>query len=482
MGYDVIIVGGGIIGVCAAYELSKYQLSIGLLEKHNDIANETTKANSAILHAGYDPKPGSLMAKANVRGAQLAQELCRNLNVPYRSIGSLVLGFTKEDEKTLKELFRRGEENGVTQLQILSKEEVLKMEPAIHSDVVAALYAPTAAVVNPWEYAIAVAETALKNGVEFYMNSQVTAIEKTEEGYRVKAGDRVFETRCIINAAGLYADEVHDLALAHAFDIHPVKGEYYLLDKSEGSRVNHVIFQCPTQAGKGVLVSPTVHGNLLVGPNAEPVDRKDNVATTSEGLSFVMNQSKKSVPSINFRQSIRNFAGLRAAPVGRNDFIIERAAKGWIDLAGIQSPGLTAAPAIAEMAASLLKEEGWPLKRKEHFVNKRDWVRFSHLSEEEKKEWIKKDPSFGRIICRCEQITEGEIRRSLRSPLTPPSIDAVKRRCNAGMGRCQSGFCGPRVLSIICEEKHCQPEEVLQDKKGSRIILGETKKGGGHCV
>lgn len=476
--YDVVVIGGGIIGVSAAYELSKYKLSVALLEKNNDIADETTKANSAILHAGYDPMPGSLMAKTNVRGSKLAKELCKSLDVPYNQIGSLVLGFTDEDEETIKELFRRGQENQVPNLKILTQKELREMEPNVSEEAKLALYAPTAAVVNPWEYAIAIAEAAANNGVEIHLNSEVQSVKREGEVYNIKTPNHEIKARFVINAAGLYADKVHDMVSPHKFTIQPVKGEYYLLDKAEGERVNHVVFQCPTKAGKGVLVSPTVHGNLLVGPDATPQESRQNVGNSAEGLDFIRKSSEKSVPSVDFRKSIRNFAGLRAAPIGYKDFIIEKAADNWIDLAGIQSPGLTAAPAIAELAVDMLKEEGLELTKKKSFISTRKQVRFSSLSKEEKKELIAKDPAYGRIICRCEQITEGEIRQALRSPLTPPSIDAVKRRCNAGMGRCQGSFCGPRVLQLICEEKHCEPEEVMQDHSGSYLVLGKTKQGG----
>ena len=472
---DVLVIGCGIVGAAAAMELSKYQLQVAVLEKENDVANGTTKANSAILHAGYDPVPGTLMARLNVRGVELAKELCEKLDVPYRQCGSLVLAFTPAECGTLETLRQRGEANGVPGLRVLTGAEAREMDPQLSDQVQAALYAPTAAICSPWEYCLALAETALRNGARLHLETQVTGMEKQAEGWLVHTDQGDFGARYVINAAGVCADAVHDMALPHAFSIRPSRGEYYLLDKSEGSRVSHTIFQCPNENGKGVLVSPTVHGNLIVGPNAAPVEGNDT-ATTADGLEFVRTTAAKSVPRIAFGQSIRNFAGVRAHGAEVNDFILQEQ-EGFVDAAGICSPGLSAAPAIAEYLVELLREAGLELVPKEDFVCQRRRVRFKELSPEQRAELVRQDPAYGRVICRCETITEGEILEAMKGLIPPRSVDGVKRRVNAGMGRCQGGFCGPRVVEILARELDLTPQQVQQDQKGTWLLWGETKGG-----
>ncbi len=474
--YDAAIVGCGIIGAAAAYELSRYRLNTVVLEKRNDVCDATTKANSAIIHAGYAPEPGTLMAKLNVRGSELVQELCARLDVPYKRIGSLVLAFGGEDRGTIQTLYERGVRNGVKGLALLSASEVRAMEPAIASNVTGALYAPSAAVVNPWEYGIALAETAVKNGVRLQRSTEVLSISRIDGGWRLMTNRGSVEAGFVINAAGVDAGKVHNMAAEPDFSIRPSRGEYYLLDKSEGTRVSHVIFQCPNENGKGVLVSPTTHGNLIVGPNAQTVKDDKNVSNTAAGLEFVRRTALRSVPSIAFRDNIRNFAGLRAV-CDRDDFVIRIAAPGFLDLAGIKSPGLSAAPAVAEYALELLRSEGLQTEEKADWDGGRKKIRFKELSAEEKTRLIRETPAYGRVVCRCETITEGEILDALRSPIPPRSIDGVKRRAGSGMGRCQGGFCGPRVLDIMARECRVAPEEILQDNDGSWILCGETKRG-----
>jgi len=476
--YDVLIIGCGITGAATAFALSKYRLRVGILERENDVATGTTKANSAILHAGYDPVPGSLMAKLNVRGVALAKELCRALDVPYRQCGSFVLAFSDEEVPTLEELLRRGQENGVPGLELLSGEEARGLEPNLSPSVTAALHAPSAAICSPWEFCLALAETAVVNGAELHLDTAVTGLEQDDGVWRVHTNQGEFEARYVVNAAGVHADQIHDMAAPHAFDIRPSRGQYFLLDKAEGSRVSRVIFQCPNKDGKGVLVAPTVHGNLIVGPNAEPAERED-VSTTAEGLNFVRTKATKSVPSIAFPQSIRNFSGIRAHGDG-DDFILQEAesAPGFFDLAGICSPGLSAAPAIGEYAAGLLGKAGLELTEKETFRCERHRTRFKELPVEERAELVEREPAFGRVICRCETVTEGEILEAIHSPIPPRSVDGVKRRAGAGMGRCQGGFCAPRVVEILSRELGLRPDEIVQDRAGTWLLAGETK--GGH--
>lgn len=474
--YDVAIIGSGITGSACAYFLSKYRLKIAVIEKNNDVCCGTTKANSAIIHAGYDPHPETLMAKLNVKGSAMAKEICAKLDVPYNQIGSLVVAFSEEEAKTVEELFERGNANGVPDLKILNREELKEAEPMISDEALCALYAPSAAIVNPWEYGLAMAETAVRNGAEILLESEVTSIKKENGVFKITAGEKEIESKYVINAAGVNCDDVHNMIAPPKFKVIPSAGEYYLLDKSEGKRARHVIFQCPNKDGKGVLVSPTVHGNLIVGPNADARD-KDDTSTKTRCLDFVREKAVKSVPSINFRENIRNFTGVRAA-TDIDDFIIEFACEGFLDLAGIKSPGLSAAPAIAELAVKMLGESGLVLEEKESFTDERTHLRFKHLSDEEKNNAVKKNSAYGRVICRCETITEGEIIDALNSPIPPVSLDGIKRRAGTGMGRCQGGFCGPKVLEIMAKYKNEPFEAVLQDNTGSVILTGKTKSEG----
>ena len=478
--YDVIVIGCGITGAAAAFELSKYRLRAAVLEAENDVAQGASKANSAVLHAGFDPKPGTLMARLNVRGVELAAELAEKLNLAYRRCGALVLGFGEEDEAALRDLRDRGEANGVPGVELLTGGQARAMEPNLSPAVTAALYAPSSAICLPWQYCLALAETAVANGTELYLEHKVTALEPVEGGWRVTTDKGAFESRFVINAAGGFAGDVHAMAAPAPWTVRPTRGEYYLLDKSEGSTVSRTIFQCPGKAGKGVLVSPTVHGNLIVGPNAQEVVG-DDTANTAAGMAFVRERALRSVPGLNLRQSIRNFAGVRAN-TDAGDFVIGPAegAPGLFDAAGICSPGLSAAPAIAEYLADLLAQAGLPLEPKADFRYVPRPTPFLDLSEEERAALVAKDPAYGRVICRCETVTEGEIVAAIHSVIPPRSVDGVKRRTNAGLGRCQGGFCGPRVVELLCRELGMDPGGVVQDRSGSVMLVEPTKGGQAH--
>ena len=481
--YDVVIIGCGVVGASAAYELARYKLRVAVLEAAADIAAGTTKANSAIIHAGYDPEPGTLMARLNVEGNRLTGEICEKLQVPFKRVGSLVVAFSPEQLPTLRTLYDRGCKNGVPGLRLLSGEEARAMEPGLSEEVCGALLAPSAGIIDPWGFAIAMAETAVRGGVELRRDCPVTGIEDTGAGFvlHTPAGD--VAARFVLNAAGVDADRVHEMLEPNDWHTLPSRGEYYLLDKSEHDRVSRVIFQCPGPEGKGVLVAPTIHGNLICGPNAEAVEDRLDLGNTAAGMAEVRAKASRSVPGIQWRQNIRNFAGLRANTT-RSDFIIEesKAHPGFIDLAGIKSPGLSSAPAIAKMAAEMLAADGLALEPDPDFVDKREHIVFKNLSAGEKNELIRKDPRYGRVVCRCETITEGEIVAALHSPIPPRSINGVKRRCNAGMGRCQGGFCGPRVQEIIARELGIDQAEVLLEQAGSTILTGRTKTGGNANV
>lgn len=481
--YDVVIIGCGVVGASAAYELARYKLRVAVLEAAADIAAGTTKANSAIIHAGYDPEPGTLMARLNVEGNRLTGEICEKLQVPFKRVGSLVVAFSPEQLPTLRTLYDRGCKNGVPGLRLLSGEEARAMEPGLSEEVCGALLAPSAGIIDPWGFAIAMAETAVRGGVEVRRDCPVTGIEDTGAGFvlHTPAGD--VAARFVLNAAGVDADRVHEMLEPNDWHTLPSRGEYYLLDKSEHDRVSRVIFQCPGPEGKGVLVAPTIHGNLICGPNAQGVEDRLDLGNTAAGMAEVRAKASRSVPGVEWRQNIRNFAGLRANTT-RSDFIIEesKAHPGFIDLAGIKSPGLSSAPAIAKMAAEMLAADGLVLELDPDFVDKREHIVFKNLSAEEKNELIRKDPRYGRVVCRCETITEGEIVAALHSPIPPRSINGVKRRCNAGMGRCQGGFCGPRVQEIIARELGIDQAEVLLEQAGSTILTGRTKTGGNANV
>ncbi|MFZ2538882.1 MAG: NAD(P)/FAD-dependent oxidoreductase [Oscillospiraceae bacterium] len=474
---SVLIIGGGICGCSLLYELSRYQISTLLLEKENDICVGTTKANSAIIHAGYDPLPHTKMAKYNVEGNAMIKKLCKKLDVPCKEVGSLVIALNEVQKEKLNILYEQGIKNGVPDMKLLSGKEVLKLEPNLNPDVTAALFAPSAAIISPWNLGIALAETAVKNGAQVELNTKVLSIKKLDNHFIVQTNKGTIEAQFVVNAAGIFADEVNDMADGHQFTITPSKGEYYLLDKNQGGLVSHIIFQCPDHNGKGVLIAPTVDGNLIVGPNAVP-SKKDDVSTTTLGLEFVKRLAVKSVPSINFRESIRNFSGLRAL-TGEEDFIVgeSKTQAGFFNIAGMKSPGLSSAPAISRDIVRMLQRAGLSLNEKRNFIDTRHVLRFKELSDEDRASAIKQNPLYGTIVCRCETITEGEIVDALHREIVPSSIDGIKRRCGAGMGRCQGGFCSARVQQIIARELHIPLADVPLDRLGMNIITGVTKGG-----
>lgn len=481
MKYDVLIIGAGIVGSSIAFELSKYDLKVAVVEKENDVSLGTTKANSGIVHAGYDPRPGTIMARLNVLGNKMYEELAPKLNVHYKKIGSLVIGRNDKDKALIEELYRRGIENGVPELSIIDKDEIKKIEPNLNEDITVALLAKSAAVVSPWEMCLALMENAVRNGVELHLNSEVKDIKKENDCFIIKTDKNTFESKYVINAAGLYSDKINSLVTGRDdFSIVPIKGEYYLLDKGQGKSVNHVIFQTPNELGKGVLVSQTVHGNLIVGPNASfDLKSKDDVSVTQEALDYIRKASALSCSNINFRDNIRNFSGVRATISKFDDFIIGESdsVKGFINFAGIKSPGLTCGPAFGIEAKEILEKSGLVFTKKDDFILVPLPKFFNEMSKEEIDMKIKENPLYGRIICRCETVSEGQIVDALHRPIVVPSIDAIKRRTNAGMGRCQGGFCGPKVLEIIKRELNLEPTEIMQDKEGSNIVLNYTKGG-----
>lgn len=474
--YDVVIIGTGIMGASIFRELTRYDLKVLAIDKENDVCMGTSKANSAIVHSGYDPEPNTLMAKYNVAGNKMFDKLCSDLSVPFKRNGSLIVAFSDEELDAVSELYKRGVQNKVEGLKILNREETLNLEKNLNENVKGALYAPTGGIVGAYELTIAMMENGVVNGGEVKLNSKVVGISKDKNFKVTLQSGEVIESKFVINAAGVYADDVHNMISKKSFSITPRKGQYYLLDKSQGGLFKSTIFQCPTKLGKGVLVTPTVHGNLLVGPDATDEKDRDCVSTELDNLAIIKETSLKTTNKVNFRESIRNFAGLRAV-ADRGDFIVEESSdvSGFFDVAGIKSPGLTSAPAIAIDVVGMLEDKGLALNKKDNFNEKREQINFMELSAEEKDNLIKKDPRYGRIICRCENITEGEIVDSINRTLGATTVDGVKRRCRPGCGRCQGGFCGPRVQEIIAREKNEKVEQVMLDKENSYILTGKTK-------
>ena len=479
---DLVIIGAGITGVSIAFELSKYNISVILVDKENDVSMGTTKANSGIIHAGYDPKPNTLMAKLNVEGNRIIKSLHKLLNFNYKEIGSLVIGSSNEDKEIINKLYKRGIENKVPDLFLLkSKKEVHQIEPNLNKDISYALLSKSAGIISPWELAISLAYTAVTNGVKFINNCKVESISVEPNKFILSTTKGIIESKYVFNAAGLYADDIYNMVLdspKKGFTITPIKGEYYLLDKSLGNLVSKVVFQTPSSLGKGVLVSPTVHGNLLVGPNASFDISKDNVSTTVEGLKYIVSASKKSIDNINFFSSnIRNFSGNRATINGVDDFICKESefVPNFYNFAGIKSPGLTSGPAIGKYAVSLLKQNKVKLVKKEHFKYHKLPTFLSHLSTKELEKKISENKKYGNIICRCELVSEGEIISSIKEVIPATSIDGVKRRTNAGMGRCQGSFCGPKVFQILKNELHLDIDKIYQDRENSNVVTSYTK-------
>ena len=476
MKYDVAVIGAGVVGSLIARELSRYNLKIALLEKCNDMAMGTSKANSAIVHAGFDAKPGTLKAKLNVKGTALMPELCKELSVPFKPVGSLVVAFSDEEVEVLDELLERGKKNGVPDIEIYDAEKLREAEPAISPEAKAALWAPTAGIVCPYELTVASVENAVVNGADFIRNFAVNKIDFNGEEFTVSNGETDIISKYVINAAGVFCDEIAALIGDDSIHTVPRKGEYMLCDKSIGTLAKHTIFQCPSKMGKGVLVTPTVDGNLLIGPSALDIEDKTDVSTTSEGLSGILQTGKKSIPVLGTREVITSFAGLRAH-CDRDDFIIEPSEKNsrFINVAGIESPGLSSAPAIALFVKDMIIKELSPEEKSDFNPVREEPVRFRHMSNEERKALIAKNPAYGRIICRCETITEGEILDAIHAPAGARDVDGVKRRTRAGMGRCQGGFCGSKVVELLARELGVEINEITKFGGDSRILYDRTK-------
>ncbi len=492
--YDVIIIGAGVSGCAIARELTRYDCTVCVVERDEDVCCGTSKANSAIVHAGFDAQPGTLMGKLNAEGNRLMYEWAKDLNFAVLPIGSLVVCVSDDDRPGLQALLERGEANGVPDLRIIERDELVELEPNISDNAVAALWAPTGGIVDPFGLTVALAENAAANGAEFRFNEQVSAVERVDGAWQVTAGGDKLLARAVINAAGVYADELHNrfvelssgddtlqqtmTVAAKPLSIVARKGEYYLLDTTAGQHVSHTVFMLPTAMGKGVLVSPTVHGNLIVGPTASDVDDKESTNTTPAGLAEVVSKSSLTVKNVPFREVITTFAGLRAHQEA-HDFVIGEieGAPGLFDCAAIESPGLTSAPAIGVMVSGLVAD-ALKLSPKPEGVfdpTRPGVVNLVTTSFDEWDELCQQDPAFGHIICRCCRVSEAQIVDVIHRVPQPRSLDAIKRRTGATMGRCQGGFCSPKIMEILERELGMSPEEVTKRGPGSELVVGYNK-------
>ena len=474
--YDIIIIGAGVTGCAVARYLSRYEGRMLVLEKAEDVCCGTSKANSAIVHAGFDAAHGSLMAKMNLEGNLMMPQLAKDLDFAFKMNGSLVVCMSEEDLPKLRALYENGVKNGVKELEIVDAKRLHELEPNVSKNAVAALWAPTGGIVCPFGLNIALAENAATNGVEFRFNTEVTDICRKDDGYQLSTNRGYILTRCVVNAAGVYADVFHNMVSSKKIHITPRRGEYCLLDKTTGGLVDKTIFQLPGKYGKGILVTPTVHGNTLIGPTADDHDDKEATNTTRQGLDHVCSAARRSVPSVPVRQVITSFAGNRAHE-DNHEFIIEELADAphFVDCSGIESPGLTSSPAIGERVAQIVsgllhaqKNPAWNGSRK-GVLNPKT------LSEEDYAALIRENPAYGNIICRCEMITEGEILDAIHRPLGARSLDGVKRRTRAGMGRCQAGFCSPRTMEILARELGISQLEITKNGGSSNMVVGLSK-------
>ena len=491
---DVIVIGAGVVGCATARELTRWNLNVAVLEAGSDVAEGASKANSAIVHAGFDAKPGTNKAKFNVLGNRMFEDVCRELKVPFRRNGSLVLAFGAEDEATLAELKARGEQNGVP-TEIIPQDELRRREPNVSPEATAALWAPTGGICCPYELTFRYAENAAANGAEFFFDAKVVNVARVAPTgdyvsdaplpYRVSCADgREFVARAVVNCAGIHSDEISNLVVPTKYSITARRGEYLMLDRDEDGTFSATMFQCPSKMGKGILVSPTVDGTVIVGPTAEDVPDKEDKATTYEGLEKVKAGARRTYPNLPLGKVIAEFSGMRAHETTVGDFILGEAlgARGFFNAVGVESPGLTSAPAIGLYLAGQVAERLGASRKNPALVSKDVswWPKTREMKPEELAELVERDPSFGRVICRCEEVTEGEIRAAIRARVGARTLDGIKRRTRSGMGRCQGGFCTPRLIEILGAELGLPPEAFLLSRKTAPLALKAQAAGNGE--
>ena len=473
MDYDAVVIGGGVIGSAIIRYLSLYNMKTLLVEKEEDISSGTTKANSGIVHAGYDPEPGTLKAKLNVKGAKMIKEESGKLHFDYKVNGAMVVSFSPNDDYKIDELFERGIKNGVEDMEIISGDEARRLEPNLSENITKCLYLKSSAIVCPFSLTQALSENAYENGAEFKFNTKVENVEKTEGGYKITTNSgTTITTRAVINAAGVYGDTINNMVSEKKLHITPRRGSYMLFDNETQGMFNSTIFQLPSSKGKGVLVTPTVHGNLMIGPNSVDIPDKDDTSTTAFDLDYISKEALRTTPSIPFRKVITSFSGLRAHE-DSGDFIVGEAedAPGFFNATGIESPGLSSSLSIGEMVARMVADRLGIEKKENPVLERKAAPRPKEMSIDERNELIKSNPSYGRIVCRCEEISEGEIIDAITRPLGARSLDGVKRRVRAGMGRCQGGFCSPKVMELIEKYASIPFDEITKNSKGSNITM-----------
>lgn len=472
--YDLCIIGAGVVGLNIAREMSRYRLRICVIEKEEDVGRGCTKANSGIVHAGFAENPGSLKAELCVAGNRLYQQLDDELHFGYRRTGSLVIVFSPDQMPVLQQLLANGKQNGLTGLQLLNQNELLGREPHLNPVAIGALYSQSAGVTSPYEFAIALAENSLTNGVELRLQEEVLSIEPGPENFTIKTSRSQIDARFVINCAGIFSDRIAEMVDIEGYKITPRRGQYVIMDKDQNHLVRSVIFQAPTKMGKGILVTTTFHGNLMIGPNAEEIDNKTDVGTDAKALEYIVQQARLSIPGFDMRKALTSFAGNRPVS-GLPDWVIESTSRAnFINLIGIDSPGLTASPAIALKVCALLQEAGLSLTPNHSFQPQRRAIIHKKPSDFNG-DPTSTDPSL-HIICRCEQVTEAEVVDCLNRGIPVRSLDAVKFRTRAGMGRCQGSFCGPRVRELLSQSLQIDPDQVCGKGECSSTLAQRVRR------
>ncbi|MEM1483893.1 NAD(P)/FAD-dependent oxidoreductase [Oscillospiraceae bacterium PP1C4] len=475
---DVLVIGAGAVGCAVARELTKYQLKVMVVDKNEDVGGDASKSNSAIIHTGYDASPGTLESELVVAANPMYDELTADLDVPFSRIGGILPAFTDEQYEKLPSLKEKAFKNRVYDIEYLTSEQLLEMEPNLNPEVKAGLYIPRESIIDPFLLVVAMAENAQENGATFLLNTKVTGIKMDGDkvaGAETTAGE--IEAKYIVNAAGLHCDDIAEMVGKNDYFVNARKGQFYILDKNTSCKVNHIVLPIPTKLTKGKLMCPTIHGNMLVGPTAEDLTDKCDTSTNSEGLTTIQTDVKRLVPNVNLRDTITQYSGLRPNrnPEGLHVDTYDDV-KNYVNLSGVRSTGLTASVALGKFVAQTLINIGMPAAFNLHFKAKRKGIiRFHELTREEQDAVIRKNPLYGTVICRCETITEGEIVEAIRRPIPARSMDAIKRRLRAGMGRCQGGFCGPRVVEILARELGISTEEVNKNQSGSFMITGKVR-------
>lgn len=475
---DVVVIGAGAVGCAIARELSKYHVDVIVVEKSEDVGGDASKSNSAIIHTGYDAAPGSLESQLVVAANPMYDEICRDLDVPFDRIGAILPAITQEQFDKLPEIKEKAFRNHVYDVEYMSAEQLLAMEPNLNPQVKGGLWIPRESIIDPFIFVQALAENANANGVSFLLNTEVIGIT-TEDGKikSVQTTDGDIKTKWVINAAGLYCDAIAEMVGKADYKVVARKGQFFILDKNTSCKVQHIVLPIPTKVTKGKLMCPTIHGNMLVGPTAEDQPSKEEKATSSDGLASITADVRNLVPNVNVRDAITQYAGLRPnrVPEGLH-FDIWDDLEGYVNLSGVRSTGLTLSVSMGTYVVQQMQYHGAGLKLKDDFIRTRKGIiKFSEQPLEIQDQLIQEDPKYGNVICRCETITEAEILQAIHRPLGARSVDAIKRRVRAGMGRCQAGFCGPKVIEILARELGCNPTDINKHIPGSYMVTGKTR-------